>query len=356
MQAHPFHGKPSPVRHATPSAAAIRASLRVAMAAGLGPATIARLRRHFGTDEAVCEATAAAVSGRLDLPPPDAASIVAALAAAEPWSEDRAMRRGAAVLLTPEHPAWPPLLRLLRPPPPALWCRGGLPASDRSVALVGSRRASAVAIRRTTAIAARLAAEGWTIVSGGALGVDAAAHRGAMLRGGRTIAVLGGGLDRPSPPSNVRLFEEIAASGGCLLSEWPMAVEPRPWHFPRRNRVIAGMARAVLVLAAGSRSGAHITARLAVEELGRDVGAVPGDPDDPAVAGCLRLLREGAAVIRDADDALELLESTEPLAAAARAAGEAAAVAPTQGVAATPSASRITMRSCSSRAGTEEPE
>lgn len=325
------------------------------MASGVGPATIARLREHFETDEAVCRATPAEVAAGLDIAPEAAALVVAALAAVEPWIEDRAMRRRGAVLLTPVHRAWPPLLRLVQPPPPALWCRGGMPVSDRSVAIVGSRLASPAAVRRTEAIAGRLSAEGWTIVSGGALGVDAAAHRGALVRGGRTVAVLGGGLDRRSPPSHERMFEEIVASGGSLLSEWPMAVEPRPWHFPRRNRVIAGIARAVLVLAAGPRSGAHITARLAVEELGRDVGAVPGDPDDPSVAGCLRLLREGAAVIRDADDALEMLAATEPLAAAARAAGEPGGVGTTQGDAATPSASRMTIRSCSSRAGPDGP-
>ena len=357
------HGSVSPQRGSSapnaPPVADGRASLRVAMAPGIGPATLDALREAFGGDASICRATTAQIADRLGVPPAAAATVVSALAAVEPWMEDRAMRRRGVRLLTPHGRGWPPLLRLLRPPPPALWCLGGVPTSDRTVAIVGSRQASSAAIRRAAAIAAELAADGWTIVSGGALGVDAAAHRGTLLRGGATIAVLGGGLDRPSPPSHLRLFEEIVASGGTLLSEWPMAVEPRPWHFPRRNRVIAGIARAVLVVAAGARSGAHITARLAVEELGRDVGAVPGDPEDPAVAGCLRLLREGAAVIRGPEDARELLAATEPLAAAARSLRtpeEAGEPEEDQGSGATPSASRITMRSCRSRAGPEEPE
>lgn len=309
--------------HAAHPANAPRAcdpTLSIALTRGIGPASVAALRRGFADDAAVMTATAPEVASRLQIPIELARRLTYALAAEDPWPERRRIRRGGARLLGPDDVVWPPLLRLLDPPPVALWSRGGEPTGDRTVAIVGARRASQRAIERTESVAADLAADGWTIVSGGALGVDAAAHRGALRSGGRTIAVLGSGLDRPAPRSHARLFDEIVAAGGSVLSEWPMETEARPGHFPRRNRVIAGLARAVLVMAAGGRSGAHITARIAVEELGRDVGAVPGDPDDPLVEGCLRLLREGAAVLRQADDARELLDATEPLAMAARAA------------------------------------
>ncbi len=349
------------------------AALRLALARGVGPVAIDALRRAFGSARAAVDASTAAVSAALHLDEPRASRLVGAIRRADPWHELRRVRRARGSVLHPAARHWPPLLRLLEPPPPLLWCRGGPPDGDRAVAIVGSRRAGRQALERAADLAAGLVDDGWTIVSGGAIGIDAAAHRGALRAGGRTIVVLGGGLDRPSPRSHAPLFREVLANGGAVLSEWPMETEPRPHHFPRRNRVIAGLARAVLVVAAGERSGAHVTARLAVEELGRDVGAVPGDPDDPLARGCLRLLREGAAVIRDVDDARELLAGTEAIAVAARsaasaaseAAAEAGADAPgrpsprpppvAQPSSASPSASSITTRSCRSRAVAEDP-
>ena len=145
-----------------------------------------------------------------------------------------------------------------------------------------------------------LAAAGATVVSGLARGIDTAAHRGALDAGGRTVAVLGSGLDRLYPPENEALAGAIAERG-ALVSEFPLGTTPYPANFPRRNRVIAGWSRAVVVVEAAERSGALVTARAALEE-GREVLAVPGHPSQPTSAGCNQLIRDGAALVRGAQD------------------------------------------------------
>lgn len=203
-----------------------------------------------------------------------------------------------------EYPAW---LRRIYDPPLVLYVRGALRPDEgsTSLAVVGSRRSSPAGQAWARAAAQDLAAAGLTIVSGLARGIDTAAHEGALAASGRTVAVLGSGIDRVYPPENGRLASRVAERG-ALVSEFPLGVGPRPEHFPRRNRLIAGWGRAVVVVEAADRSGALVTARLAGEE-GRDVMAVPGHPASPGAAGTNALIRDGAVLVRDAADvALEL--------------------------------------------------
>jgi DNA processing protein len=184
-----------------------------------------------------------------------------------------------------EEPDYPRYLRETFDPPPVLYVRGRLLADEgtRSVAIVGSRAATAQGRALARCMGRELAAAGATIVSGLARGVDTAAHRGALDASGRTVAVLGSGLDRVYPPENAPLAASITERG-ALVSEFPLGTVPYPANFPRRNRVIAGWSRAVVVVEAAEKSGALVTARAALEE-GREVMAVPGHPSQPACAG-----------------------------------------------------------------------
>ncbi len=202
---------------------------------------------------------------------------------------------------------WPPRLSSIPDAPERLRVRGTLGgAGERRVALVGSRQTDAYGRDFAHEIARDLARAGVCVVSGGAEGIDAAAHEGALEAGGRTIAVLGTGLDVVYPAGHRPLFERIVASGGALVSEYEDAVPGGRWTFPRRNRLVSGMSEAVVVVRAGGRSGALITAAWARRQ-GIPVLAVPGDLRDEGSAGPLALLREGARVAASARDVLELL-------------------------------------------------
>ena len=216
---------------------------------------------------------------------------------------ERARRLGVA-LLTPDDDAFPPLLRASADPPALLYVRGRLEADDRlSVALVGARRATAHGVQLAERLAEDLAARGFTVVSGLARGIDAAVHRGALSGGGRTVAVLGCGIDRIYPREHARLAETIA-SRGAVISELPLGTPPLRRNFPERNRIIAWMSWATVVVEAARDSGSLITAGLAAEE-GRLVFAVPGPPGEPNAEGTNGLLREGAICCRSAFDVLE---------------------------------------------------
>jgi DNA processing protein len=201
---------------------------------------------------------------------------------------------------------YPQLLKRTYDPPPVMWVRGTLRAEESAVAVVGSRGASAVGRLAARSMGRDLAAAGLTVVSGLARGIDTAAHEGAVETRGRTVAVLGSGLDRLYPRENAPLVERIVEAGGAVVTEFPMGTPPEPGHFPRRNRVIAGWSKAVVVVEAQTKSGALGTARTAAEE-GRDVYAVPGHPSQPNAAGTNQLIREGAALVRDAADVLSEL-------------------------------------------------
>jgi DNA processing protein len=201
----------------------------------------------------------------------------------------------------PDYPSW---LRRVHAPPPVLWVRGALVEGEgeAAVAVVGARAATGLGLAFARSLSRDLAAAGLTVVSGLARGIDTLAHRGALDARGRTVAVLGSGLDRLYPEENVPLARAIE-NDGAVVSEFPLGTGPWKQNFPRRNRVIAGWGRAVVVVEAGSRSGALSTARAALDE-GRDVMAVPGHPSQPADEGTNGLLRDGAALVRGAPDVL----------------------------------------------------
>lgn len=200
---------------------------------------------------------------------------------------------------------YPAALRGVPDAPLVLYVAGADPPRGNCVALVGSRVPTTPGREFAFELASDLSAAGWTVVSGMARGVDASAHEGALRGGGKTVAVLGCGVDVVYPPEAGRLRSRILEQGS-LLSEYPPGVLPLPWHFPARNRILSGISRGVVVVEAPSRSGALITARLALDH-GREVMAVPGNPLYPHTAGSNRLIREGAAPVTGAGDVIEAL-------------------------------------------------
>lgn len=199
---------------------------------------------------------------------------------------------------------YPPLLAHIEDPPPVLFVRGHTHLlAKKAVALVGSRNASVNGRRFAHGMAERLGDAGYLVVSGMARGIDTAAHIGAMKTG--TIAVMGGGVDIVYPRENQPLYDDLVASG-AVCTEVTAGTTPQARHFPRRNRIISGIARAIVVLEAGAKSGSLITARMALEQ-GREVFSVPGPPQDPRVKGSNALIRDGAYLTENADDVLQVL-------------------------------------------------
>jgi len=218
-------------------------------------------------------------------------------------AERAAYARAGLCAVCRHEPAYPTPLRDDRAGPPIVSWAGALPAGP-AVAVVGTRRASPDGLEVARALGRGLAAAGVTVVSGMALGIDSAAHEGALQAGGPTVAVLAGGADVAYPRSKRALHARLRDHGG-VVSEAPPGFVPRRWCFPARNRIIAGLTSATIVVQAAVRSGSLITAELAMD-LGRDIGAVPGSPLDWRSAGANALLRDGATIVRDAVDALDL--------------------------------------------------
>ncbi|HEY3348318.1 MAG TPA: DNA-processing protein DprA [Thermoanaerobaculia bacterium] len=235
----------------------------------------------------------------------EAEEVVAPLLAPDLASTDADLRRleacGARLLFFMDR-EYPELVREITDPPPLLFARGAPLPPAPAIALVGARRASRLALDVAAVLARGLAEAGVSVVSGFARGVDAAAHRAALEAGGTTVAVFGCGVDVCYPAEQRGLLETLLASG-TALSEFPMGDEPEPWHFPVRNRLIAGLARIVCVVEAAEKSGSLITARCATG-YGRDVGAVPGSVLAPGAAGSNALLKDGAILVRAAADLL----------------------------------------------------
>jgi DNA processing protein len=231
--------------------------------------------------------------------------VVAPLLAPDLGATDGDLRRleaaGARVIFFRDA-EYPELLREITDPPPLLFARGAPFSRAPSVALVGARRASRVALETAAVLARGLAGAGVSVVSGFARGVDTAAHRAALEAGGPTVAVFGCGIDVCYPAEQSGLLETLLSTG-TALSEFPMGDTPEPWHFPVRNRLIAGLSRIVCVVEAAEKSGSLITARCATG-YGRDVAAVPGSVLAPGAAGSNALLKDGAILVRSADDLL----------------------------------------------------
>lgn len=293
----------------------LRHWLTLAMTRGIGPVLARRIIDATGTPEAACAASANQLRLIEGIGTGKAACVHQDLRRAAEAAEQelaRAARLGAAVLC-PDDREYPPLLKLIPDPPTVLYVLGSLQARDlNAVAIVGSRRCSHYGREQSERFGGLLAGAGFTVVSGGARGVDSAAHRGAMnCAAGRTIAVLGCGVDVVYPPENSALFGQIARQG-TILSEYPLGAPPLQENFPRRNRIISGMSRGVLVIEADERSGALITARQAADDHNRPVFALPGRVDNPQAAGPHALIRDGAVLVRNLEDIIDALDPLPP--------------------------------------------
>ena len=276
------------------------------MLPGVGPRTLADLLHHFST----AEQTLAASKLELASVPGVGSKLAHAITHADQHVDVDALlaecERLEISILAHDSPGYPrPLLELVDAPP-ILFVRGGLSSSDGlAVGIVGTRHPSPYGRRQTELMAATLARAGVTVISGLARGIDAIAHQAALDAGGRTIAVLGGGMGTIYPPEHDQLAERLIEQG-ALLSEQPPWAKPRSGMFPQRNRLISGLSLGVCVMEAADRSGALITARLAGEQ-GRDCFALPGPVNSRVSRGTNRLIRDGAILVRSADDILESL-------------------------------------------------
>ncbi|NPA92810.1 MAG: DNA-protecting protein DprA [Chloroflexi bacterium] len=311
--------RPSPVGAVSIKESARRATRKVvveleerlawvglSMVKGIGPARFRRLYAHFGCASAAWNAPLSALQAA-GLPPAVAAGLEKLRRALDlPGLWARWQQKGIQVL-TWEDMAYPQRLKALDHAPPVLYLRGQLlPEDDWAVAVVGTRKMTPYGHQVAEAVAALLAEHGVTVVSGLARGVDAVAHRAALRSGGRTLAVLGSGVDRIYPPEHRHLAEEIA-NQGALLSEYPPGTKPEANNFPPRNRIIAGLSLATVVVEAGRKSGALITAAFAAEQ-GREVFAVPGNIFVPQSQGTNWLLAQGAQPLTAVEDVLSALD------------------------------------------------
>lgn len=292
--------------------------LRLAHTPGVGAVAAAALLAQSHTPERIFQADAATLAALLAdcLPAARVPAAVHALRQPSPalMAQVACQREVLAAwrtqpgqaVLTCDDPGYPPQLLAISDPPLLLYIKGNAALLARpSLAMVGSRKASMQGMRNAEHLAAALSQAGLSIVSGLALGIDAAAHRGGLQGDASTIAVIGTGVDRVYPAANLELFERIAQHG-CIVSEFPLGTVARPENFPMRNRIISGLARGVLVVEAAEKSGSLITTRFALDQ-GRDVFAVPGSIHAPLAKGCHRLLRQGATLVECADDVLEVL-------------------------------------------------
>jgi DNA processing protein len=273
--------------------------LRLIRSENVGPITYYGLVERFGSAEAALAALPelSRRGGR--------AKAVKVCPQADAEREIEALEAAGARLIARDEPDYPPMLAEIDAAPPLISVLGNARILGRRViAVVGSRNASLNGRRFAGNISAALGAAGFVVVSGMARGIDTAAHRGALATG--TVAVVAGGIDVVYPQENAGLYAEIAACG-AVISEVPPGVHPQARHFPRRNRLISGLALGVVVVEAGLHSGSLITARMALEQ-GREVFAVPGSPLDPRARGANHLIRQGAALTESAEDVLDLVD------------------------------------------------
>jgi DNA processing protein len=288
----------------------LRHWLQLALTEGVGPILQSRLIDSSGSVENACNASIAQLRKIEGIGAAKSQAIFDALSeSAKQVDEEIEKAHALGVgLICRDDAEYPALLKHIPDPPAVLYVRGKLEPRDlNGIAIVGSRRCSYYGREQSERFAALLAGAGMSVISGGARGIDSAAHRGAMSHPqGRTIAVLGSGVDVAYPPENAKLFEQIAERG-AVISEYPMGTPPLAENFPRRNRIVSGLSRGVLVIEADIRSGALITARQACDDHGRPVMALPGRVDNAMSAGPHKLIREGAALVTCLEEILDAL-------------------------------------------------
>ncbi len=285
---------------------AFRAAVRLALVVGIGPRIRHALLERFSSAQAVFAAAPSDLREVKGVGSTLVGRILAAEREIDVEGELQRCRKHQVGILLENADAYPRMLREIHDPPGVLFMRGTLkPADALAVGIVGTRHGTQYGLRQAERLGASLARAGFTVVSGLARGIDAAAHRGALAAGGRTLAVLAGGVLNVYPPEHVGLAAEVARQG-AVLSEAPPLFQPLAGGFPQRNRLISGLSLGVIVVEAAGRSGALITARHAMEQ-GREVFAVPGSVESRTSRGCHRLLRDGATLVETADDVLEQL-------------------------------------------------
>jgi DNA processing protein len=279
----------------------------LSMVEGIGARTYQRLLETFENATAILNASRSDLSQFDFLKSDTLAQLTTARNRLDPPHIVELCEQDQIDILSLREERYPQQLRTIADPPPILYVKGTLLPSDAfSIAVIGTRRCTRYGERQTERLTSALAQNGFTIISGLALGIDGIAHRSALDSGGRTIAVLGSGLHRIYPSEHEPLAEKIIDSGGCVLSEYPPLHPSAKWTFPQRNRIVSGLSLGVLVIEAPQRSGAMISARLAGEQ-GRDIFAVPGSIESPASGGCNQLIRDGAYLTESADDILNVL-------------------------------------------------
>jgi DNA processing protein len=274
-------------------------------APGIGPVRYHQLLQRHASPRAIFQQTPRALAAD-GLIPPEAARYLANPDWATVEQDLRWLAQPGHHVLTLHDRAYPPWLKEIHDPPPVLHVLGNTGCvSSPQIAVVGSRNPTPAGLELAHEFAAELTRHGFTVTSGLAAGIDAAAHRGALTAGGTTIAVAGTGLDRVYPARHRHLAADIAQAG-AIVSEFPLGSPPLPESFPRRNRIISGLSRGTLVVEAALQSGSLITARAALEQ-GREVFAIPGSIHNPCARGCHALIRAGAKLVEDIRDILEEL-------------------------------------------------
>ncbi|HUU20540.1 MAG TPA: DNA-processing protein DprA [Sedimentisphaerales bacterium] len=287
-----------------PNSADIEKWLRLIRAENVGPTTFAKLIKHFGSADRALGASVSELAKINGVGFKTAERIAASRSKFDVSAELELAEKLGVWIINVDDKRYPPALKQIYDPPPVLYIKGSLTREDNlAISIVGSRRCSLYGQEQSSRFAHFLSSAGFTICSGMARGIDTAAHQGALSAGGRTIAVQGCGLANVFPPENKKLFELIAESGACI-SELPLGYEPLSENFPPRNRIIAGLSLGTIVVEAGLRSGALITARSALEN-NREVMAVPGKIDSPLSKGTHQLLKQGAKLIESVEDVME---------------------------------------------------
>jgi len=287
--------------------------LRLSMTPGLGPILCQRLLSQFSSPLEIEQCTSQQLKTRV----PNVLCEALLLARGEPVAQQIVSalewaQHDDQFILTQDQTQYPAILKQIADPPIVLFAKGALPRLEQpALAIVGARHATADGLEHASDFASALARQGWCVISGLAQGIDAAAHRGALqagLTGGGTIAVLGTGADVVYPRNHAELVRRILAEGGLIISEFPLGTPARPHHFPRRNRIVAGLSHGVLVVEAALKSGSLLTARLAIE-MDREVFAIPGSIHSPLSRGPHALIQQGAKLVENTTDILNELEA-----------------------------------------------